>query len=91
MPGKYVKNNPGFIPFGVGKRMCIGERTAYSNIFIIIARILQKTKGYMFAVNNPETTDPSPDPKYFEYKPKNFNVRLKTDSTFYSNETNTNV
>ena len=92
--GKYVKSNPGFIPFGIGKRMCIGEKMAYSNIFVIIARILQKTKGYMFAVNNPETIDPSPDPKYFEYKPKNFKVRLKTDCTFsafYFNETDTNI
>lgn len=80
--GKYVKSNLGFIPFGIGKRMCIGERMAYSNIFIIITRILQKTKGYMFAANNPETMDPSPDPKYFEYKPKNFSVRLKTDCDF---------
>ena len=74
--GLYNKNIPGYVPFSMGHRLCIGERMAYVNLYIIIARILQKTKGYMFKVEDENSIDINPDPKHFEYKPIYFELRL---------------
>lgn len=76
--GLYNKNREGYIAFSMGHRLCIGERLAYANLFVIMTRILQKTKGYMFVVNDIDRIDTDPDPEYFEYKPKHFEVRLQT-------------
>ncbi|XP_064113300.1 cytochrome P450 2L1-like isoform X1 [Macrobrachium nipponense] len=40
--GKFVMKKEGFLPFGTGKRACIGESLARTEIFIFTASIFQK-------------------------------------------------
>lgn len=56
--GQYNARVPAFYPFSVGRRNCIGEKLALANLFIIVVRLLQKTKGYTFAPEDgPGTAD----------------------------------
>ena len=49
--GKYVSSRPnGFIPFGLGRRVCLGEKLAFADLFLIITNILQTTQGYEFVL-----------------------------------------
>ena len=51
--GKMLANkNPAFIPFGIGRRSCPGEKLAMADLFLILVRILQQTEGYSFALPN---------------------------------------
>jgi cytochrome P450 len=42
--------NPLYIPFSAGRRSCPGEKLALADIFFIIARFVQQTKGCEFAL-----------------------------------------
>jgi cytochrome P450 len=46
--------NPAFIPFGIGRRICPGEKLALADLFLIIVRILQQTVGHLFVLPNGE-------------------------------------
>ena len=60
--GEYNARVPSFYPFSVGRRNCIGEKLALANLFIIVVRILQQTKGYTFVPEHgPGTADLSGD------------------------------
>lgn len=60
--GNYISNLPSFYPFSIGRRKCIGEKLATSNLFVIVIRMLQQTKGYMFEPEyGPGTADLQPD------------------------------
>ncbi|XP_069951918.1 cytochrome P450 2D14-like isoform X2 [Cherax quadricarinatus] len=39
--GKYVKNE-GFFPFGIGRRVCVGESLARMQIFVFLASLFQR-------------------------------------------------
>lgn len=41
------KPNPYFLPFSAGRRTCLGEKLAYTNIFLIVAGVLHQTKGLL--------------------------------------------
>jgi len=43
--------NPHFVPFSTGRRSCIGEKLAQANLFLILSRLIQKTKGFSFQVD----------------------------------------
>ena len=77
--GKYVSSRPnGFIPFGMGRRVCLGEKLAFADLFLIIANILQTTQGYEFVLpNGPGSANLNADP-YFPLGciPLNFKVLL---------------
>ena len=76
--GKYLDVKiEGFNPFSIGKRACIGEKLATVTLFIAIARILQKTKGYTFVLENADKFDESPDPAFHEITPRFFEVSLR--------------
>ena len=45
--GKYITTRPSaFIPFGVGRRVCLGEKVAIADLFIVLVRFIQKTNEY---------------------------------------------
>ena len=61
--GSYVSSRPnGFIPFGMGRRVCLGEKLALADLFLIIVNLLQRTSGYELALpDGPGTANLAPD------------------------------
>ena len=58
------KPNPYFVPFSVGRRSCPGDKLALADMFFILARFLQKTKGMTIQLENgPGSVDLNADPK----------------------------
>jgi cytochrome P450 len=52
--GNFIaRPNQNYIPFGAGRRGCIGEKMALADIFFFISRFIQKTKGYRITLNQP--------------------------------------
>lgn len=57
--------NSYYLPFSAGRRTCPGEKVALANMFIVLARFLQQTKGYEFVhPNGPGSVDLSGNPGY---------------------------
>ena len=80
--GKYVSSRPnGFIPFGMGRRSCLGEKLALANLFLIIVNLLQRTSGYEFALpDGPGSGNLVPDPnKAFVCVPSEYKLLLKQE------------
>ena len=48
--GQYISNNPAFVPFGVGRRICPGETMAFANLLLILVRFLQLTHNYKIEI-----------------------------------------
>ncbi|XP_054158509.1 uncharacterized protein LOC128956821 [Oppia nitens] len=45
--GHYMTTrSPAFIPFGVGRRSCVGEKLAIADYFLVLVRFLQLTQNY---------------------------------------------
>lgn len=67
-----------YYPFSLGRRSCIGERLALINLFIILTRMLQRTSGQKFVLENgPGTGDLSPDPEQYEtLAPKKYKIMI---------------
>ena len=63
--GKYVSSRPnGFIPFGMGRRVCLGEKLALADLFLIVVNLLQETSGYELALpDGPGSADLTADPR----------------------------
>ena len=78
--GKYVSIRPkAFIPFGVGRRVCVGEKLAINDMFLVVVRFLQKTSDYEIVLHcdpNEDMLLPEPDNAY-EYHPKHYKISLK--------------
>lgn len=62
--GKLIsKPNVFYTPFSAGRRTCPGEKVALADLFFVVARFLQKTKGYVFCLpDGPESVDLYGDP-----------------------------
>jgi cytochrome P450 len=48
--GKYVTSKH-LIPFGTGRRMCLGKNLAINDVFLIVVRLLQTTSDYEIALD----------------------------------------
>ena len=62
--GKYLTTKPaGFVSFGMGRRVCLGEKLAMADLFLIVVRTLQSTSGHQFVFpDGPDSVGISPDP-----------------------------
>ena len=60
----YVLSRPnGFVPFGMERRVCLGEKLALADLFLIVVNLLQRTSGYEFALpDGPGTANLTADP-----------------------------
>ncbi|XP_054161123.1 steroid 17-alpha-hydroxylase/17,20 lyase-like [Oppia nitens] len=60
--GKYIlKRLPSFIPFGLGRRVCLGERLAYADLFLVLVRLIQRTRNYDILLDSHKGLDPNHD------------------------------
>ena len=78
--GKYLTSRPNaFIPFGTGRRVCLGEKLAINDLFLVLVRLLQSTNGYEIALEGgPGSADLEPDNSLPDTaKPKNFKIVFK--------------
>jgi len=57
--GEYITTKPSaFIPFGVGRRVCLGEKLAIADLFIVLVRFIQKTNEYNLTLHSHNGLDP---------------------------------
>ena len=71
--GQYMTTRPlAFIPFGVGRRVCLGEKLAIADLFLVLVRFLQSTQDYDIVLDSHNGIDADPNIIYiyspFEYK-----------------------
>jgi len=60
IPGRFLDNNgqhittrpKAFIPFGVGRRVCLGEKLAIADLFLVLVRFLQSTQDYHLVLDS---------------------------------------
>lgn len=83
--GKYISNrSKGFIPFGFGRRVCLGEKLAINDLFLILVRFLQNTMPLEIKLHMDANDRLSPDltkavrfiPYTLHYQPKPFKISL---------------
>ena len=77
--GKYVTTKPkAFIPFSVGRRVCLGEKMAIADLFLVLVRFLQKTSEYEIVLHFNDKDVLKPDPNNtLEVHPKRYEISLK--------------
>ncbi|XP_054155967.1 cytochrome P450 1A1-like [Oppia nitens] len=68
LPNRFLDSNghymttrsPAFIPFGVGRRKCLGDRLAIADLFLVLVRFLQSTHNYDIVLDSHHDLDASP-------------------------------
>ncbi|XP_054152773.1 steroid 17-alpha-hydroxylase/17,20 lyase-like [Oppia nitens] len=60
--GHYLTNpsHPSFIPFGVGRRQCLGIKYAIAEMFLVLVRFLQSTQDYDIVLDSHNGIQPNP-------------------------------
>ncbi|CAG2108924.1 unnamed protein product [Medioppia subpectinata] len=64
-PGRFLDKHvrpPAFIPFGTGRRVCIGESLALNIMFIFVVRFLQLTRDHPIRLTHKYRTDHTLEP-----------------------------
>ena len=73
-----IFNNPctkSFVPFGVGRRVCIAAKLLIANVFLVLVRFIQKTHHFDIYLN--DSVNPFDiNPYSTNYIPDQFNIRL---------------
>ncbi|CAG2105787.1 unnamed protein product, partial [Medioppia subpectinata] len=77
--GKFGSNIPGFTPFGIGRRICFGEKLALADLFFITVRLLKSTNECVFALQTGDgSADLEADPNIpFLSTPKPYEITLE--------------
>ncbi|XP_054162935.1 farnesoate epoxidase-like [Oppia nitens] len=50
-----------YIPFGVGRRVCLGEKLAIADLFLVLTRFLQSTQNYDIVLDSYQGFDADPN------------------------------
>ena len=79
--GEYITTRPkAFIPFGVGRRVCLGEKLALADLFLVLVRFIQKTSDYELDLHYTGDTEPHPD-HMIDIHPKDYKISLGKQKT----------
>ncbi|XP_054157433.1 steroid 17-alpha-hydroxylase/17,20 lyase-like [Oppia nitens] len=80
--GTYRPSVPGFAPFGIGRRVCLGEKLALADMFYITVQLLQSTSQYILTVPGGDgSADLEPNPNILLFSvPKPYEIVLKRKS-----------
>ena len=64
-------------PFGVGRRVCLGEKLAIADLFLVLVRFLQSTNKYDIVLDSNNGIDPDPNISD-SISPYDYKIILKT-------------
>ena len=60
--GRYMTTRPkAYIPFGVGRRVCLGEKLAIADLFLVLVTFLQSTQDYDMIAKSSTGIDADPN------------------------------
>ncbi|XP_054158364.1 steroid 17-alpha-hydroxylase/17,20 lyase-like [Oppia nitens] len=69
--------SPAFIPFGCGRRQCLGESLAIAQLFLVFVRFLQSTQNYDIVLDSHQGLDADPNISIV-ISPKTYTIVLKS-------------
>ncbi|XP_054154603.1 cytochrome P450 2E1-like [Oppia nitens] len=72
-------SQPDFIPFGVGRRVCIGEKMAIADLFLVLIRFLQSTQTYDIVLDSHQGFDADPN-NSDSISPSSYTIMFKSKS-----------
>ncbi|CAG2161472.1 unnamed protein product [Oppiella nova] len=72
--GRFMTTRPkAYIPFGVGRRVCLGEKLAIADLFLVLVTFLQSTQDYDIILDSHNGLDN--DPKILDaFTPKDYKI-----------------
>ncbi|CAG2102041.1 unnamed protein product [Medioppia subpectinata] len=74
--GQFITTRlPAYIPFGLGRRGCLGEKLAIADLFLVLVRFLQSTQDYELVLDSNGGIDPDPNVTD-SYSPHEYNIGL---------------